>query len=116
MAARGFPVVATDLEATCGAPYGVPVYRASHLEAVAAFQPELVFWCWPPLNSRAPGELLGASGFKYYLDIGDGGFAAGAPGLAPRFGGRYLQTLSTLGYTRLDAGPFRHNRCFLFRK
>ncbi|MBI4795613.1 MAG: DUF1566 domain-containing protein [Deltaproteobacteria bacterium] len=116
LAARGFPVVATDLEAMPGAPYGVPVHRASHLEAVAAFRPELVFWCWPPLGSRAPQELLLAPGLKYYLDVGDGGFATGAPGLVPQFRGRYLPTLSRLGYTRLDAGPFRHNRCFLFRK
>jgi hypothetical protein len=115
MAAHGFPVTATDLEAVPGSPYGVPVHRTSHLEAVAAFQPELAFWCWPPFNSRAPWELLRAPGLKYYLDVGDGGFAAGAPGLAARFGGRYLHGLSPLGYTRLDAGPFRHNRCFLFQ-
>lgn len=116
LAQRGFPVVATDLEAMPGAPYGVPVHRAGHLEAVAAFRPELVFWCWPPLNSRAPQELLLAPGLKYYLDVGDGGFATGAPGLVAQFRGRYLPGLSRLGYTRLDAGPFRHNRCFLFRK
>jgi len=115
LAARGFPVAATDLEAVPGTPYGVPVHRAGHLDAVAAFQPELAFWCWPPFNSRAPRELLRAPGLKYYLDVGDGGFAAGAPGLVPHFGGRYLHGLSQLGYTRLDAGPFRHNRCFLFR-
>jgi serine/threonine-protein kinase len=116
LAARGFPVAATDLEAVPGTPYGVPVHRASHLEAVALFKPELAFWCWPPFNSRAPGELIQAPGLKYYLDVGDGGFAAGAPGLAARFGGRYLHGLSRLGYTRLDWGPFRHNRCFLFRQ
>jgi hypothetical protein len=116
LATRGFPVVTTDLEAAPGTPYGVPVYRASHLEAVTAFQPELVFWCWPPLNSKAPQELLQAPGCKYYLDVGDGGFATGTPGLVAGFRGRYLHTLSPLGYTRLDAGPFRHNRCFLFRK
>lgn len=116
LAARGFPVVATDLEAMPGAPYGAPVHRANHLEAVAAFQPEMVFWCWPPLGSRAPQEVIRAPGLKYYLDVGDGGFATGAPELVPQFRGRYLPTLSRLGYTRLDAGPFRHNRCFLFRK
>jgi len=115
LAQRGFPIVATDLEAIAGAPYGVPVHRAGHLDAVAAFRPELVFWCWPPLGSRAPQELVLAPGLRYYLDVGDGGFAAGTPGLAARFGGRYLHGLSRLGYTRLDAGPFRHNRCFLFR-
>jgi len=54
LAARGFPVVATDLEAVPGAPYGAPVHRAGHLEAVATRQPELAFWCWPPFGSRAP--------------------------------------------------------------
>ncbi len=116
LAARGFPVVATDLEATPATPYGVPVYRASHLEAVAAWQPEMAYWCWPPLGSRAPQELLQAPGLKYYLDVGDGGGAAGVPNLVPQFRGRYLHTLSRLGYTRLDWGPFRHNRCFLFRR
>jgi hypothetical protein len=115
LAAQGFPVTATDLEAVPGSPYGAPVHRAGHLEAVAAFQPELAFWCWPPFNSRAPGELIRAPGLKYYLDVGDGGFAAGAPGLVAQFRGRYLHGLSRLGYTRLDWGPFRHNRCFLFR-
>jgi hypothetical protein len=116
LAERGLPVIATDLEATPCAPYGVTVHRASHLEAVAAWQPELAFWCWPPLGSRAPQELFQAPGLKYYLDVGDGGCAAGAPHLVPQFRGRYLNTLSRLGYTRLDWGPFRHNRCFLFRK
>ena len=115
LAERGFQVMATDLEAMPAAPYGVPVYRASHLEAAAAFKPEMVFWCWPPLGSRAPQELLQAPGLKYYLDVGDGGGATGAPNLVPQFRGRYLHTLSRLGYTRLDWGPFRHNRCFLFR-
>ncbi|MEW6659825.1 MAG: DUF1566 domain-containing protein [Thermodesulfobacteriota bacterium] len=116
LAARGLPVVATDLEAMAGAPYGVPVHRAGHLEAVAAWQPDLIFWCWPPLGSRAPQELLQARGWKYYLDVGDGGGATAAANLVPQFRGRYLPTLSRLGYTRLDWGPFRHNRCFLFRK
>ncbi len=114
LAELGVPVMATDLEAMPGAPYGVQVHRVSHLEAVAAFQPELAFWCWPPLGSRAPQELLQAPGLKYYLDIGDGGCATGLPNLVPQFRGRYLNTLSRLGYTRLDWGPFRHNRCFLF--
>jgi|GEM_PF-6296311 hypothetical protein len=115
LAARGLPVVATDLEAAPGEPYGVPVQRASHLEAVAAFQPELIFWCWPPLGSRAPQELLQARGWEYYLDVGDGGCATGTANLVPQFRGRYLHNLSRLGYTRLDWGPFRHNRCFLYR-
>lgn len=115
LAAQGFQVRATDLEAVPGAPYGVQVQRAGHLEAVARFQPELAFWCWPPLGSRAPQELLQAPGLKYYLDVGDGGCATGLPNLVPQFRGRYLHTLSRLGFTRLDWGPFRHNRCFLFR-
>jgi len=115
LAARGLQVMATDLEAIPAAPYGAPVYRAGHLEAVAAWQPELAFWCWPPLGSQAPRELLLAPGLQYYLDVGDGGCAAGTPNLAPQFQGRYLHVLSRLGYTRLDWGPFRHNRCFLFR-
>jgi hypothetical protein len=88
LAERGFPAVATDLEAMPGALYGVPVHRASHLEAAAVFQPEMIFWCWPPLNSRAPQELLRAPGLKYYLDVGDGGYATGASGLVPQFRGR----------------------------
>lgn len=115
LAEQGFQVMATDLEAVAAAPYGVQVQRAGHLEAVARFQPELAFWCWPPLGSRAPQELLQGSGLKYYLDVGDGGCATGATNLVPQFRGRYLNTLSRLGYTRLDWGPFRHNRCFLFR-
>jgi hypothetical protein len=115
LAERGFQVMATDLEARSAAPYGLPVHRTSHLQAVAAWRPELAFWCWPPLASRAPQELLQASGLKYYLDVGNGGSATGSPNLVPQFRGRYLHTLSRLGYTRLDWGPFRHNRCFLFR-
>jgi hypothetical protein len=116
LAARGFPVVATDVEPPCGSwPYGVQILRANHLEAVAAFRPELVFWCWPPLGSRAPAEILAAPGLRYYLEVGDGGYATGRPDLVPRFCGRYLKTLSGLGYTRLDVGPYRHNRVFLFQ-
>lgn len=114
LAAQGFQVRATDLEAVPGAPYGAQVQRAGHLEAAARFQPELAFWCWPPLGSRAPQELLQAPSLKYYLDVGDGGCATGLPNLVPQFQGRYLHTLSRLGFTRLDWGPFRHNRCFLF--
>jgi hypothetical protein len=113
---RGFPVVATDLEPPCcDWPYGVQVLAASHLEAVRLFQPELVFWCWPPMGSRAPAEILAAPGLRYYLEVGDGGCATGSHDLAPRFRGRYLQSLSHLGYTRLDVGPYRHNRVFLYK-
>jgi hypothetical protein len=115
LTARGLPVTATDAEPPCCSPYGVPVHRADHLAAVAAFQPELVFWCWPPLGSRAPEEIIRAPGLKFYLEVGDGGFASGAHDLVPRYRGRYLATLSRLGYTRLDVGPYRHNRCFLFK-
>ncbi len=113
---RGFPVVATDLSAEPGpGRYGAKVYRASHLEALESFRPELAFWCWPPLRSRAPEELIRSRSLKFYLEVGDGGFAASAPGLASRFRGRYLSTLSRLGFTRLDVGSYRHNRCFLFK-
>jgi hypothetical protein len=116
LTARGFPVVATDVEPPCCSwPYGVQVFRAGHLEAVAQFQPELVFWCWPPLGSRAPAEILAAPGLRFYLEVGDGGYATGHPDFVPRHRGRYLQTLSSLGYTWLDAGPYRHNRVFLFK-
>jgi hypothetical protein len=110
----GFPVVATDIAAG-PSPYGVTVHAADHLEAVRRFKPQLVFWCWPPLGSQAPEDLVRCLDLQCYLEVGDGGFAAGAPGLVPHYRGRYLATLSALGYTRLDAGNFRHNRCFLFK-
>jgi hypothetical protein len=110
----GFPAVATDIDPRPN-PYGVTVQAADHLEAVRRFKPQLVFWCWPPLGSEAPEDLIRCPDLRFYLEVGDGGFAAGAPGLAPRYRGRYLATLSALGYSRLDAGNFRHNRGFLFK-
>jgi hypothetical protein len=116
LTARGFPVVATDMEPPCCSwPYGVPVFKAHHLEALANFQPELVLWCWPPLGSSAPAEILSTPGLPYYLEIGDGGYATGQPNLVARHRGRYLKTLSGLGYTWLDVGRYRHNRVFLFK-
>jgi hypothetical protein len=116
LAERGFPVVATDLEPPCcSLPYGVRVFQASHRQAIAAFAPDLVFWCWPPMGSVAPAEILATPGLKYYLEVGDGGCVTGRFDLAPRFRGRYLKTLSELGYTMLDVGPYRHNRVFLFK-
>ncbi len=112
---RGFPVTATDLQGRGGSAYGVPVYRADHRRAVEEFGPELVFWCWPPYGCRDPEDLIRSPRLQYYLDVGDGGRGTGTAQLAPGFGGRYLATLSGLGYTWLDAGPFRHNRCFLFK-
>ena len=113
---RGSPVVATDAAAPGGSTiYGVRIFQADHREAVAAFRPELAFWCWPPLGSRAPAEIIRSPSLKFYLEVGDGGCASGIPDLVPRYGGRYLATLSSLGYTRLDVGPYRHNRCFLFQ-
>jgi hypothetical protein len=110
----GFPVVATDIEPR-PSPYGVEVQAADHLEAVRRFKPQLVFWCWPPLGSQAPEDLVNSPDLEFYLEVGDGGFAAGQSGLIPRYRGRYLATLSALAYTRLDAINFRHNRCFLFK-
>ncbi|MFA5110503.1 MAG: DUF1566 domain-containing protein [Desulfobaccales bacterium] len=113
---RGFPVVATDLEPPCcSRPYGVRVFQADHRQALAAFRPDLVFWCWPPMGSPAPAEILSIPGVKYYLEVGDGGCVTGSFDLVPRFRGRYLKTLSELGYTMLDVGPYRHNRVFLFK-
>jgi hypothetical protein len=112
---RGFPVVATDLQGGGLSDYGQPVYRADHRRAVEEFGPELAFWCWPPFGCRDPEDLIRSPHLKYYLDVGDGGRGTGMPDLAPRYRGRYLGTLSGLGYTWLDVGPFRHNRCFLFK-
>lgn len=114
LTARGFPVTATDLQGGVS-DYGLPVYRADHRRAVAEFGPELAFWCWPPYGCRDPEDLVRSPHLKYYLDVGDGGRGTGTPQLAPGLRGRYLATLSALAYTWLDVGPFRHNRCFLFK-
>jgi hypothetical protein len=112
---QGFPVLATDPQGRGVSACGLPVYPADHRRAVEEFQPELAFWCWPPFRSRAPEDLIRSPYLKYYVDVGDGGGATGMPDLVPGFRGRYLATLSRLGYSWLDAGPFRHNRCFLFK-
>lgn len=112
---RGFPIIATDPAAGDPSPYDVVVHPLSHLEAVEEFRPELAFWCWPPYRSPAPEDLISHPGLRFYLDIGDGGIATGTPSLVSQFRGRYLHTLSSLGFTWLDVGPYRHNRNFLFR-
>lgn len=117
LAELGYPIIATDLKGPGEqSPYGVPVYRCSHQEALREFQPDLVFWCWPPLGSQAPQEIIRHPQVRYYLDIGDGGFATGSNTLVQDFQGRYLPYLSGLGFTWLDAGSYRHNRNFLFMR
>lgn len=117
LAELGYPIIATDLKGLGEQSlYGIPVYRCNHQQALKEFQPDLVFWCWPPLGSQAPQEIIRHPQVRYYLDIGDGGFATGSNTLVQEFQGRYLHYLSGLSFTWLDAGPYRHNRNFLFMK
>lgn len=110
----GVEVTATDLGEGYRVHPGPEVVLASHTEALERFEPDFVLWCWPPFGARFPEDIITHPKVRYYLDVGDGGFVTGSSRYFEAYNHRYLKYLSTLAYTWVDGGPFRHNRNSLF--
>lgn len=91
-----------------------PVQPMSHQEALHRFQPELAFWCWPPMKSLAPEDILKFPSVRFYIDIGDGGRTTGQGRLFAAYENRYLQGLSQKAYGWIDVRGYLHHRSFLF--
>lgn len=114
LAKRGVNVVATDIGEGYPVSYGQHVERLSHTEALDAYRPEFVFWCWPPYASSFADRIIEHPSVAYYLDVGDGGHISGSRQTFDSFACRYLRQLSKLAFTWIDIDQFRHNRNFLF--
>lgn len=85
------------------------------VEALDCFKPDLVFWCWPPLNSDVMDGIIEHADCRLYLEIGEGlGGCTGNETTHDRYENRQIGSLSKWGRCRTDWAMIFHTSAVLF--
>lgn len=84
------------------------VERLSAIDAVDAYRPDVVLWCWPPLGSTAMLELVRRPSVRYYVEVGErpGGCTGSVEELVERFRHASSNEIGTHARGRTDDGTW----------